>query len=176
MTPLTILLSLKEFIQERIAGGIKLLKPVDSSTGAQEMVHPAVYIGYLPPKALLPEDSNYDAPAIIVGMDTNGGEDLLTRAELNIRVTMVTYGAGKTAEAGVFSPDMTGFMDLLNLIERARQKLGAFPVSEKSICIERSEDNPFRWGMYDEQPWPYWYGWLTFTVKLAPVEIINENL
>ena len=162
----TILEALKEFIKEEIAYKILLHKAPDENVEI-EYVNPCVFIGYLPPKNFLPE--GYDIPCIIVGEEN--GEDDGNSANLNIKLSFVTYGAGDYDENDVLMPDMQGYKDLLNLITRTRTTLSSNPFIKSITVIEK----PIKWGMYQEQPFPYWYGYMTFTVNLPVNEMINTR-
>lgn len=148
---------IKKMINEQVAAGIKLQKPPDENNPNIERVNPYVCIGYLPPKNFLPE--GYDVPGIIVGLED--GEDDNDEANLQIKLTFVTYGAGSYDETGQLIPDMEGYMDLLNLMHRTRLKISTMPIIEKTTVVQK----PIKWGMYQEQPWPYWYGWMTFGIN-----------
>lgn len=61
----------------------------------------------------------------------------------------------------VFTPDFQGFRDLLNLLERASAALLRHRIIDGAGTLQL----PLKLGMYEEQAYPYWYGWITFTVR-----------
>lgn len=167
MTDNTILEALKKRLKEQVASQIELQKPPteEESTVEYVNVNPYVCTGYLPPKNFLPE--GYDVPCIIVGLDE--GVDDGNDASLQIKLTFATYGAGQYA-GGELIPDMEGYKDLLSLMTLTRQNICTNPLIENLVTIQK----PIRWGMYSEQPWPYWYGYMTFSVNSAVISMIND--
>ena len=156
----------------KMATKLKLQKPPTDVDVEPERVFPTVCIGYLPPKSYLPDE--YDIPAVVVGYNKESGEDNGSDASLNIKLTLATYGAGSYDEEGKFNPDMTGYIELINLISCIREDLSKNPIIEKVTIMDKGPDTPFKWGTYDEQPWPYWYGWITFSVKAAVQNMIPQ--
>jgi hypothetical protein len=71
---------------------------------------------------------------------------------------------------GKLIPTFQGYKDLLNLMTLARQELSKVSVIEGITVMQK----PFKWGMYQEQPYPYWYGWLTFPVSCAVMEHVES--
>jgi hypothetical protein len=151
MTTVSVLESLKEFIKE-ITDDFKFEKA--GTTGDADLVPPVVCVGWLPPKNYLPE--GYDVPCVIVGMD-NGEEDD-QESKLSVKLTFATYGAGETDEEGNFIPDMNGYIDLLNLMEVVKRELVKSTIIKGKTRIYK----PIKWGMYEEQMWPLWHGYMTF--------------
>lgn len=171
MTNNIILEGLKKFLQNNVSNKIKLQKPNDKDITKHELVHPSVHIGWIPPK--LPEDMKPleqlpDIPCIIVGMDD--GDDDGQEAGLNIRLMYALYNPGKYDETGKYTPNFDGYQDLLNLIDLSKQELAKAAVIEEVTTIQQ----PFKWGMFQEQPYPYWYGWLTFSVSCAAMEFVPD--
>lgn len=162
----TVLQTLKEYIKSNVASKIKLEKPNEDATQSPAYVNPVVVVGYLPPKNFLPE--GYDVPAIIVGMDqgTDDGND----AYLGIRIVFATYSMGEKNEEGEMIPDMKGYIDLLHLMTQTRMAISTAMNLEKTQVRK-----PIKWGMYQEQPWPYWYGWMTFDATLAIINPVDRD-
>lgn len=160
MTENRILEALKEFIKS-ITANEKLKSP-----DKDEFVPPIVVVGYLPPKNYLPE--GYDVPCIIVGMDE--GEDDGEEAKINVRLSFATYDPGENNDQGQLVPDMKGYIDLLHIMTKIRIALLQTRVINGTTVIE----TPIKWGMYQEQPWPQWYGWMTFDARCAVQRIIEQ--
>jgi hypothetical protein len=169
MTDNTILEKLQKFLAENIAPKIKLQKPNDDNVNDYILIHPAVHIGWIPPKLpeVLPAEYTPDIPCLIVGIDD--GEDDGQSASLNIRISFATYSQGIYKEQGKCIPSFEGYKDLLNLITLTRIELTKAAVIEEVTSVER----PFKWGIYQDQPYPYWYGWLTFSVTCELLEYVN---
>ncbi|AYO30252.1 hypothetical protein D2962_06145 [Biomaibacter acetigenes] len=162
MSTVSVLEALKSFLQEKISPIIKLQKPSDNNIHDYKLVNPAIHIGWIPPKGYLPEGMEAAIPCLIVGLDdaTDDGQGL----ELNIRISAAVYSPGlhKPVATGLdYTPDFKGYNDLLNLIDRTVAELMKNQIIDGKVAIQM----PVKWGMYQEQPYPYWYGWITFPVK-----------
>lgn len=149
MTNEIILQVLEKFFKEEVADHIKLKKPE-----SDEYVNPNVFIGYLPPKGFLPE--GFDLPCIVVGM--MDGNDSDTETTLSARITFAIYSEGHE-ENGEIVPDMQGYKDIVSLIDKSRLKLATNSIIG-GVC---TVNKPITWALYDEQPWPFWYGYIAFT-------------
>lgn len=165
MTENRILQAIADFIKE-ITSDDLLEKPNEDVNIESELVSPVVVVGYLPPKNFLPE--GYDIPAVIVGMDD--GEDNDQDAFINVRITIATYDPGEKNEVGLFIPDSKGYIDLLHMITKIRTAISA----EKIINGATTVNKPMRWGMYEEQPWPYWYGYIKFSARCS-IQLMQEK-
>jgi len=149
-------------------GNIGLEKPRDDNKANIDftLVKPAVFEGWVPPMAYLDDTGIYDIPGIIVMSD--GGSDVDGEAACKIRLVFATYDIGKTTmQAGklVTTPDSKGYYDLMNLITLTRMKLADLDLIRGKL----STNNDFQWNMYDEQKYPYWHGWMTFSCPIVSV-------
>jgi hypothetical protein len=175
---MTVLETLKAFLEAKVTPTIKLQKAENNNVQTYELVNPTVHIGWLPPNGYLPEGMESAIPCLIVGMDEGTKDD--TGKEFNIRISAAVYSPGlhtpkETGQGLKYTPDYQGYWDLLNLIDRTVIKLGENPIIKNKVTIK----DPVKWGMYQEQPYPYWYGWITLTLtKLAvrPAEICRDLL
>lgn len=172
MSTVSILETLQSFLQERVAPAIKLQKDDGNNVNNYELVHPAVHIGWIPPKGYLPAEMESAIPCLIVGMDE--ASDDAQNEEINIRISAAVYSPGQHNPDGTYAPDFRGYNDLLNLIDRTKAELIKNQIINNSIVIQF----PVKWGMYQEQPYPYWYGWITFAVRKTsyPQAEILRNL
>lgn len=159
--------SIKDFLEEKVASNLKLLKANDNNVNAYELVNPQVHIGWIPPKGYLPEGMEYMAPCLVVGYDEDNddGQDL----DLNIRISVVVYKPGtyKPNENSQieYIPNMEGYRDLLNLMDLTKAELKRTRIINQKVTIQM----PIKSGMYqNEQPYPYWYGWITFSARTIP--------
>ncbi|WP_035172457.1 hypothetical protein [Caldanaerobius polysaccharolyticus] len=164
MTDNIILEGLQKYLIDNVSSKIKLQKPNDNIKD-YELVHPAVFIGWLPPKNYLPPGMESEMPCIVVGLDegTDDGQD----ASLNIRISFAVFSPGLYDSTGQYTPNFDGYKDLLNLITLTRIELSK-SMSIGTAIIEK----PFKWGMYEEQPYPYWYGYLTFSISCATMDYV----
>lgn len=170
MTDNEVLESLSKFLKDNVSSSIKLEKPLSNKKLQEtyELVNPAVYTGWLPPKNFL-ESYGYDVPGIIVMMDDGIDDD---SANLNIRIKFVTYDPGQTEENGELTPNAKGYKDLLNLISKTRIELSQNPIIYEKVSVNK----PIKWSMDTEQNYPYWSADMSFTVSIAPLAFnINEN-
>lgn len=173
----TVLEAIKSFCEQHVSPRIKLLAPNDDDVREYRLMHPNVFIGWLPPPNQLDDvplqfqDGFKSAiPAMVIGMDE--GEDDGNDAGIDIRITFVVYNPGLYPEPGKLVPDFKGYRDLLNLIFICRQELAThFIVDGGKTAAQR----PFRWGMYQRQPVGYWVGWLTFRATAAILPYLDSS-
>ncbi|AUN08962.1 hypothetical protein CF081_19685 [Clostridium botulinum] len=171
MTDSIVLSALKKFLDEKVCKDVKLEKPPEDlniEDGDYKLVNPATYIGWIPPKNYLTE-YGYDIPSILIMED--GGEDNGDEGTINIRLGIATYDPGDTTELGI-EINSKGYKDLLNLITKIRIELAKSMVIEEKTIIEK----PIKWGMYEEQQFPYWHAWITFTATILPLNYIEEGI
>lgn len=170
MNDIDVLNALVEFFKSNVAVHFKLKKPPEDYNvdGEYELVNPAVYKGWVPPKNYL-EEYGYDVPAIIVMLDE--GIDDNKSADISIRVKIITYDPGETKEDGTTTPNVYGYVDLLNVITKIRIEL-----SQNSVILEKVNiSKPIKWSMDKEQSYPYWSADLSFDVSIAPLEFNINN-
>lgn len=155
MTALEALEGLKTFM-EKVAADIKLPK---ENTNPVEYVTPYVGLITLPHKNFMPV--NFQVPYILIGL-VNGNDNEHENV-LSIRIACATYGGDiKFAETANI-PDESGYVDLINLLERIKNKLVNEAVIEKAGALNK----PIMYGIYDEQlTYPYWYGYLSFDLQI----------
>lgn len=163
-----ILEALKRFLENNVANKFKLEKPNDALDENYELVNPAVYIGWVPPKNYLNE-YGYDVPSLLIMEDS--GEDTGNEASLDIRIGIATYDPGLTTNSMTLKtePNFKGYKDLLNVIQRIRIELSMVTIIGDMTTII----GPIRWGMYEEQQYPYWHGWVSFKVSTVPLGFNN---
>jgi hypothetical protein len=171
MPDIVLLEALQKFLQDNVTSKIKLLKANEMDVHEYELVNPQVHIGWIPPKGFLPEGMEAAIPCIITGFDE--GSDDGVGAGLNIRLSFAVFNPGQhdPPDAGGIrniTPDFQGYRDLLNLMEKARQEL----IRSRVINGVTTVQYPIKWGMYQDQPYPYWYGWITFDASCAALDYV----
>ncbi len=160
MTALKALVELKKFIELEVASGIKLQKEESN-----EFVNPVVELVYLPHKNFSPQ--NFQVPYIYISLDS--GADDTEGNSVSVRLTCATYGGGFYEDTTI--PDAKGYIDLINLIELCKNKL----IENYVIGGKLTLDMPIKYGMYDtEITWPYWYGYLSFSIDIPSIEPIKN--
>ncbi|HYE80874.1 MAG TPA: hypothetical protein VEG39_01770 [Clostridia bacterium] len=165
MTENEVLNALVEYIKS-VTADLRFVKGGDKQV--TELVPPAVYEGWVPPKNYLTE-YGYDVPCVVVGMDE--GEDDGQSAKLGIRLTFGIYSPGAMNTEGQIIPDAKGYIELLHLMTRVRVSL----LNQVFINGKCEIEKPVKWGMFDEQLWPYWHGWMTFNTPLMVQRVIEKN-
>lgn len=162
MTAVDSLNGLKKFIEEKVASKVLLQKEPnenDIPSNEPEYVHPYVEIMTLPHKNFTPV--NFQVPYILIGL-TNG-TDAANEHPLNIQIQFATYGGNMMFKETANIPDSSGFIDLLNLIEKTKHEL----VQEPTINGCGVVNKPIMYGVYNEQiTYPYSYGYLTFDMQI----------
>ena len=156
---------LKDFVEAEVANKF-LLRKEGLSTEDPEYVHPYVALITLPHKNFMPV--NFQVPHILIGLTT--GDDDVDENVLHIRMQLATFGGEFMFKETANIPDSSGYLDLLNLIERLKERLINQAVISKSGTINR----PISYGIYDEQlTYPYWYGYVDFALQ---VPITNRQM
>lgn len=165
MTAVEALQSLKKFLESEVANKIKLQKELSEPI---EYVNPYVATITLPHKNFIPVD--FQVPHILVGMVS--GNDAINENELRIRIQCATYGGDIGFQEKNKIPDEKGYMDLLVLIERIKLKLIEETMVGKNCIVEK----PIAYGVYTEEiTYPYWYGYLEFSLQIPIVEVITNK-
>lgn len=177
MSTMAILEAVQAFLQEKVTPTIKLQKPNDSNVMEYSLVNPRVHVGWIPPKGYLPEGMESAIPCLIIGMDDASKDNM---EEYNLRISAAVYSPGLHApnESGkiIYTPDFQGYQDLINLIDRTVRTLEENPIIGGKGAVR----DPIKWGIYQqEQPYPYWYGWITLTVarpSIPSADIVRDLL
>jgi hypothetical protein len=177
MSTVKVLNEIKDFLKRNVTPNIKLRLPNDKDSTEYTLVNPDVHVGWIPPKEYLPPGVDFSVPCIVVGFDD--GEDDNINSDYKIRLTVVVYSqlfsphAFATNEQNHYS-NFDGYVELLNLIDITKANLRKHTIINNYIKI----DSNIQWGMYQEQPLPYWYGYMTFTVsnKAYPATNLESKL
>jgi hypothetical protein len=101
----------------------------------------------------------------------DGGEDTGDEASIQIRIGIATYDPGMTNVVGV-TPNSKGYRDLLNIITRIRIELAQKSTIKELTVVEK----PIKWGLYEEQSYPYWHGWISFSATTMPLKYSNQGI
>lgn len=150
---------LKHFLEKQVSQNIKLQKASNDNVLDYTLVKPNVFMGWVPPEGYLPNELESSIPCLVVGLDT--GVDTQEESAFNIKISFAVYSPGEHKLDGGYTPNFNGYIDLLNLIDLTKAKLSrAHVIGEKLIISDE-----IKWGMYQEQPYPYWYGYMTFSVQ-----------
>ena len=159
MTAVESLQALKKFLEENVASTIFLQKE-GTPSDKPEYVNPYVSLITLPHKNFMPV--NFQVPYILVGITQ--GTDGADEHPLNVQIQFATYGGDIAFEATANIPDSSGYIDLLNLIEKTKHELVQAAVINECGVV----DKPILYGVYTDQvTYPYWYGYMTFDLQIA---------
>lgn len=171
ITDIEVLDALVEFIKNNVSKNIKLKKPPSDNKvidSEYELVNPAVFKGWVPPKNYN-EEYGYDVPAIIAMLDE--GTDDNEESDMSVRLKIVTYDPGKVKEDKTLSPNTEGYIDLLNVIQKIRREISLNPIIENKFSVKL----PIKRSMDEEQSYPYWSADMSFSVSIAPFEFNTEE-
>jgi hypothetical protein len=171
MTTAKVLDSLKEFIETNVSKKIKLQRAEDSNILNYELVHPNVFVGWIPPGGCLPQGTDHQMPCIIVGMDNGSDDDQKLSCDIRLSFAVFSPGEHIPDDAGEINyiQSYKGYMDLLNLMDLTKAELIKHTIINNTLKVE----GKITWGMYDEQSYPYWYGHMRFAVKGAAYSRTN---
>ena len=157
MTVVESLNALKEFVENKVASSI-LLPKEGLATEKMELVNPYVALIAMPHKNFTPV--NFQVPHILIGFAT--GTDGANEHSVNIQMQFATFGGDIKFKETANIPDSSGYIDLLNLIERTKKELIQEAVIKGGVVSK-----PMMYGIYNEQiTYPYWYGYLTFELQI----------
>jgi hypothetical protein len=94
-----------------------------------------------------PEDFEANFPCIVVKFDegTDKEENAPDATRIAVRILVGVYDD---------SPDCQGYRDAMNILETIRQELLTTRYLERKYKLEM----PFKWYLFDEQPWPVFFG------------------
>lgn len=170
MTLLDALKAMQQFLKENVAEKILLQKEpeqgaVSDPSQSNSYVHPSVTIIRMPHENFDP--TGYRVPFLAVCMDTDVDDDDGHTADF--RIVAGVYGGGNydgdTDPEGI--PDNKGYIDLINLLEKVKISIASASILG-GMCVVRK---PFSIKFYDDDTWPYWYGYLSFTAEMPAVPV-----
>lgn len=128
-----------------------------------ELVTPAVHIGWIPAGSVLPTTDRIPIPCLVVGCDES---DLDSESlDLHLQITAAVYDPGHQTIEGdsqqlLSDFSLDGYTTLLNLLDLVRAKI----VREGVVAQKFELVAGVKMQTYEEQPFPYWYGFLRFKV------------
>lgn len=170
----TALQEIKKYYDNLLAD-VRLQKPNDNDILDYTLVQPAVHIGWIPPGGVLPTENTATIPCLVVGLDEK--ESSSDDTTLNLRITVAIYDPGLHQQSGEtmeYASNFEGYITLLNLMD----KLEAQMLKDRVLAGKYELASGIKAKLYDEQSYPYWYGYLSFSVtnEAYPVTRYSEFL
>ncbi len=156
--------SIGKWLEDEVLANIKLQQPEpDGMAQTYKLVKPAVHVGLIPPGHFLTNDSPemIRIPCLVVGLAEASADAEATQMQL--RITAVIYDPGHQSVADnalQLSANFDGYITLLNLLDKVRAH-----VAQGTFANNFELQSPIKLKTYEEQLWPYWYGYLEFTVS-----------
>lgn len=164
MTALDFLKEIKNYIESKVCARLEF-----QAENSDEYVNPKCYIAQLPnPNFTL---DGFSIPCVTVGFET--GDDNANDHIIKIRLMFATFGGGyhlDDMENKTDIPDGNGYIDLLNFIELTKQALLENPTMNGKGTINKN----FNYGIYDDMPYPYWYGYIRFDANIPTNDYILD--
>ncbi len=154
---LTNLEEIKEFLLREVTPTIKLLQSTEDDA-VYKLVEPAVHVGWIPDNGFLPDDA-VSIPCLVVGMEQSDMDE--DDGSLSVVVTVAVCRYGLTNNTGALTDGLEGYKDLINLLDRT----AAAVLRKRLLAPNLKLTSPVRQSMYKDQPYPYWYGKIMFTVS-----------
>lgn len=168
MNELEVLEGVAKFLKEEVAPSLKLKKEQKKSNEEYELVNPAVYVSYVPPKGF-ENNYGYTIPCFLVMADSGKDDD--EKASLMIRIKIVTYDPGKVQDNGNLTPSIDGYKDLLNCIEKIRLKISENPIINEKVNNEK----PIKWAIDEDIKYPVWSAEINFPVSIQNKKVNIEK-
>lgn len=151
---------------EDVLAGVQLQRPAEGERlDRYELATPAVHIGWVPPGSVLPSgpDGPIRVPCVVIGAEELDADQESTDLQLMITAAVFDPGRQIRGQDGNLSWEVNfdGYINLLNLLDRIRARL----LRGRTIAGKYKLTSPVALKTYEEQPWPYWYGYLKFTLS-----------
>lgn len=191
MTTQKIIEGITAFVRDNICSRITLKLPDDARNDGRyniKMVTPAAFPLFVPAKDRMPP--NVEAPIPSIAVQLLEGSDSLSdgRRKLKLRLCLSTWNPGKhpgetmfptrdtsalggyhyntDPESETYSRNIDGWKDLYNLQDIALAELEG---AEFMAGVRIDMDEPITYGPFTEEGviwdyYPYWSGWIAFSV------------
>ncbi len=162
--------AVKEWLEGHIsADKIQLKVPsADNKIGDYKLAAPAVHAGLIPPDGIIYPTDGIRIPCLVVGTPETNGDSEST--EMELQITAIVYDPGtQTPEISgpKLIPNFDGYITLLNFLDRVKE----WVQREDGAAGRFQLESPVKLKTYEDQPWPYWYGFLSFTVSGEPYPV-----
>lgn len=156
---------IKKWLQEKVLTEVALQAPeARGEVSAYQLAEPVVHIGWVPPNGIIEQGEDIRIPCLVVGIDEVNSDSDST--EFKVQLTAVVYDPGhqeypEQKTRLQLTPNFDGYQTLLNLLDRVRAAI----LRRGGISKQFELLGAIKLKTYEEQPWPYWYGYLAFTLS-----------
>ena len=177
-----IILTTTDWLKKHVCPEITLKVPAEDkdpndNTYQYKTAHPAAFPLFVPARDKLPPEVKTNVPSICVQIMT--GTDVDHHREVTIALGFSTWSPGPhkedwiNATDPVFRPDMSGWMDVWNMVDITARKIQSTTYFGENLEVMQNE--PFDYGPY-RQPkenlddewqdswYPFWFAYLRFKV------------
>lgn len=172
ITPAGLEDALVDFLQNNVANKI-LLKSFDVRNKVQTIKNPQVIKGYIIPKlSSQNSDDGSEFPYICTRLlELKDDNPKLSQFTVKVKIMFGTYCLGSFKDEELIE-DGSGYRDIWNMIEKTRQVLFQNKIIDNKYLLL---DSPFIAELPEDQPYPYWEGWIIcyFNVGMPVVEGFN---
>ncbi len=183
MDIVSIILSIKEWLEENVCTEIELKVPPESGLPDDDsyeytLAHPAVFPLFVPPADKLPEGVTSNVPCICIQLMK--GEDSSTNREVSIALGFAVWNPGEHTEdwfnaAPEFKGSMNGWIDVWNMVDITARKLQSTPYLAPNIEVVKGtmDYGPYRQPKenpddeWQDSFYPFWYAYLRFKVRVT---------
>ncbi|MEA5135703.1 MAG: hypothetical protein VB035_06145 [Candidatus Fimivivens sp.] len=153
----------KAFLETEVCQKVRFKRPDSEDALHFELVHPVVSLGW-PEVRVGGADVPQRVPGIVIGLSgpvTDDGEQRVLPIELGL----IVYSSGTVEQDNALSVDNTGYLDLLNFIDRTVEAVrNAAEVGAGMTLF----DPEIKAQPENEQYLDFWMGVVAFTLCSAP--------
>ena len=158
-----LLLRHKEFLETEVCQQVRFKRPDSEDARRFELVHPVVSLGW-PEVRVGGADVPQRVPGIVIGLCgpvTDDGEQRIIPIELGL----IVYSSGTVEQNSTLTMDNTGFLDLLNFIDRTVAAVRNAAELGEGMTLY---DPEIKAQPENEQYLDFWMGVVAFTLCAAP--------
>ena len=158
-----LLLQLKAFLETQVCENVLLKQPDADDAAHFSLVHPVVSLGW-PEMRIGGTEVRRRVPGIVIGLGgavVDDGEQRILPIELGL----IVYSSGTIADDGTLAVDSTGYMDLLNFIDRVVYAVRNADAVGEGMTLLPLE---IKAQTENEQYLDFWMGSVSFVLCAAP--------
>lgn len=178
--------TIQKWFEENVCKKIELKLPPENLSDCEDyeykLGHPACFTNSIPSSDELPE-GKYNTPCALIEF-VSGADDVAEKiGTMDIQIFLNVWNTGthpfdffgklREEKKGTFQKDESGWIDVLNFVDKARLELKKVTVfnneenGESLIFMDKGE--PISFGYYTDGnsplPHPYWGAWVKFRIN-----------